>query len=365
MDYHGSIDRSNSEYAARMMDNNKTLVYRQKILQLAANRSFTQIGWLVSQHFLDRLWTSQQQWQYQDNIPKPSRTKTTNDNNHIKIQEATSPSCDAITLPNKILYACQQCGCVIHPGWRGSHLRVKTWRTTKSTNTRTSTASRKTVRRREQRARRKQNAIAATTATTREKQHQHRPIPGVSYEHMKNTGSLPLATLTVSKSSNSGSDSACKEAATPQLILLLGDDDDVYDNNNLRRSSRKNATTRNYFLMTCGRCHGKIVLKGVKKQSQQQQQENVTINPKKHLPKSLTTVGCSSAVANSFDVEYLALPPIESKRKRSLLESGPPRDSDALIAGHLAGLTGKKKKRKGLQQMNSKLANFLSSLNDP
>jgi hypothetical protein len=336
--------------------NNPTRQYRQKLMQLAATSSPTQIGWLVSQHVLDRLWTSQQ-WSHQDGTKKSF------------YQAATSSSGDTGSTTDKVFYACQQCGNILHPGWRGSHLRVKTRRrkrtkilppsftTTLAATTSTSDMSQGMVLRRELRAHRRRQQhyqpTAVVTATTR--------------TATTTAASGVLETQTLAASRVPCDSSGIDNVSNPRLIFhLLEDDVDT------------NSTSNHYLELTCGRCHGKVALNGVKRQQPQrrrQHRENVSVStPKtKKQPKtsllasSSTTIdGSLSRETDTHEVEFVALPPNESKRKRSWLESG-----DALVAGLpvKVGPTNrttktKIKKRKG-SPMKSKLTDFLSSLNDP
>jgi hypothetical protein len=414
--YYASLVTSNSYYYNNNNNNNKTLLYRQKILQLAATTSATQIGWLVSQHILDRLWSSQQQRQYAEDTKKSSRTKNPNNNNNnindshptgSVVQRASSSSFSSsfgdTILTNKILYACQQCGSVIHPGWRGSHLRVKTWRrktgksthlsSTTTTVATTTTASRKTIRRRDQRARGRRKHLPSSSSS-----------PNVAYDNnymrkRSNNNSPSSTTITPSYQSNVDGCSSGKDITTPPLILLLMDDNDG-EGRKLKNSIPKPTTTSHSLMVTCGRCHDKVVLNGVKKRQApplqpQQERFSLTSTPNRNgqggwfkkqmsnLPtgNSRTT---TTTTATLLDVEYLALPPTnENKRKRSLLvESGISSNSntlanDALMTGQSVGSSILRrtpkmiKLRKGSQQQQqqqqrkSKLADFLSSLNDP
>lgn len=92
-----------------------TRQYRESLLRLAATCD-ERISWQTSQHVLDKLWDD-------------------NENDHSD---------------QTILYGCQSCGCLIHPGYMGTGLRVA--RGNKDSKSRT-------VRRREQKKRRKEALV--------------------------------------------------------------------------------------------------------------------------------------------------------------------------------------------------------------
>jgi hypothetical protein len=288
-----------------------TQLYRQHLLQLAA-KSNTQTAWTVSQHVLDRLWDIQQQQQHQQH--------------HQQLEQREKD--DNTT----VVYGCQQCGTILHPGYKGSTIRVKRPQT--PTSSAAAGASLKTIRRRQQRK------IQRAAQSKRQ---------------------LMRAAAKSSSNSNSNidrrsSDNCIEAVVVEERLVLLGDDD---------MSDHKR--TESHLVLTCGRCHGKVCLNGIKRPSltgngskpaAPERPDGLATTTKKRPASSAT-----AAEGSSLELNFEPLPPSDNNKKWKA-----PNDQRQRLGGGATlieqRLGPKKKKKKGKGQ-DSKLISFLSSLNDP
>jgi hypothetical protein len=211
-----------------------------------------------------------------------------------------------------MIYLCPQCGAWLHPGWQGSTMRVA--------RLPHDTANHRTKRRRIQRQKRRAMLMQSKKAK--------------EFNGNKPTGS----TVKVEK-------------------VLLRDDSDLF-------------LDRHHLMIRCGRCDAKIRIKGLKRESpptkqmiQQTQLEKGAVNLRRNDKKLLSSYPPppSHSVSNSLgDGDFLQLPPGPSKATtkatNTLLSKHTPL--------HLRNPKKSKNKPKGSGGKDSKLLNFLSSLND-
>lgn len=357
-------DDTNDEGVRRMSAN--TQRYRQKILQLAT-RSNTSIAWETSQHMLDKMWEHQQHQQKQEDA-----------NNSYETALAPPISSGAIihsdittTAVGACVYSCPHCGVVVHPGHRGTTLRVQRLRKLKrkpimirlpdnTTSTSTAAASRKTLRRRQQRQIQK-------LAEHQQRQQQWKVKSGGS-----STSSKKLAY----NSTDASAGDAFKLEKEKLMVLLQDDHIDIC----------QQKTNSSFLVLTCGRCRGKVCLEGVKLQQQQS-------TPGKKGGKSLFTAGAAAAIAKkrqsqqpqsqeasafialdsqlAMELDFQPLPSAtDNNQKRTrhavgdLQNTRSAAGNTSLIEQRLEQTRKKKKKTPKDGQKPNKLMNFLSSLND-
>jgi hypothetical protein len=230
-------------------------------------------------------------------------------------------------------YGCQYCGSILHPGYGGSHIRAKNPKKLKMDVAQDGTAaSRKTLKRREQR--KKQRAA-------RNKQAQPKKLI------------------------NSANDSKSAPRTSENRLILLDDATDV------------NRMIETHLVLTCGRCHGKTVLKGPKKLSGGNEKKQTTPKQpsgKGNIRKDFSrTLGQSNnsrkrksfedaktTATGKLDDSFVSLPPAK-------INDFSTKASLSLIEQRLASKKKKKKSKtdtRALAGGKSNLMNFLSSLND-
>jgi hypothetical protein len=333
---------------------NLTDLYRRDVLDLTELYN-TEISWITSQQTLDTLWSSagkRSSLISYDNINKKSLTTTPANNNNYQ-QPQTSPT--------SYCFACQECGYMLYPGWKGTNLRIrrpdqlKQFSITSSSESTTTDATatriatrRKTVRRREQR---KRKSIA------RNKQ-------------MERTASSSSRMTTMARPTTAASSSS-------NFVLLEND-------------ITLSQVRRNHVLLTCGRCHGKVYLAGMKKSSnnsnppkhhQQQQIANVlSYSSRTTVSKSPQQHDHATASTN-LDYNFEPLPSLNerpSMSEKRKVSSANQKLLSPLEQRELEKFGPKKKKKKtnnheqfagnnsnNNKKKNNNLMDFLSSLNDP
>lgn len=290
--------------------------YHQTILQLA-EKATNEVSWNVTEHVLHSLWVT----------PVVANDEDEN-----------------------FMYGCQRCGYILHPGWRGTNLMVKSTRNklTSSFSSSATTGSRKTARRRQQRKRKRQ-ARAEDRRSADHGCRRRRTSASQPYNN-KNENIVPLDT---NKSSHT-------PTTDYQRLVLLKND------------RPRNNCDRNHFVLTCGRCRDRVHLRGMPKST------TTTISPVTTATKNKKKMGTVATANNSVAAittkaeesltnNYEALLPstttttdqssLGSSRRRSLLEQK--RDEKF----------GRKKiKKSGGSISSSKksgnIMDFLSSLND-
>jgi hypothetical protein len=327
-----SSTRTNSPHAnvSRLTDS-----YHQAILSLAeASNTGTEISWQVTQHVLDRVWS------------------TTSSSN-------IDASSSATVTDDAVIYACQGCGYLLHPGWKGTNLRVKRFNNGSSS-----------IRRRKQRKRRK---IARA-------------------EEMKakdNRNNCRRASFGNTKKISNCADAATTTADLQQRLVLLRDDESCTTDRSI---------VRNNLVLTCGRCRDKTHLKGLL----QQQLKTTSSHLVGPIFKKMTSSTTSFIVGSSGDgIENLAdnfepLPPARSSYQvNNRKKKHPPSPQVAMAASIAATIAtssrtkasllsspstslleqkrkeqfGEQKRKKKAKSISSdkktgNLLDFLSSLND-
>lgn len=263
-----------------------TREYQLTVLRLAHEFSGSDIAWNVSQHVLDQLWENE--------VSSPTSSAPSNNSSSTAV----------------IAHGCQACGHQLHPGWKGTTLRVK------RPNKVSSISSKKTLRRRELRKRKK----------------------AARAEAMK------------SKKSGRRFNDKGKSTAEGGTLCLLRDDPAI------------GPLDHNRLVLTCGRCGDKTLCKGLKRETQVQPKIMHSNPPRK--PRA----SFSSKFA-ALD-EFERLPKI-SKKPPPQLSRGKTA-TQKLSSSKMTPLEqklalSKKKKRKPKPSQSKKggnLMNFLSSLND-
>mmetsp|Transcript_63656 Transcript_63656/g.184635 ORF Transcript_63656/g.184635 Transcript_63656/m.184635 type:complete len:281 (+) Transcript_63656:121-963(+) len=216
------------------------------------------------------------------------------------------------------IYLCPQCGAWLHPGWQGSTLRVARFPN--------HSAIHRTRKRRIQR--KKRRALLLQKMKAKE------------FKTSKQTIGL---------------DAKSGESQVEQVLLRT--DSDLF-------------MDRHHLVIRCGRCDAKIRIKGLKRESpptkqmiQQVQVDKSGARVQRHdkRPTSSAPLASSNQIPDSLvDGDFLQLPPGPSKatimNPSITLSKHPP--------VHLRNPKKEKKKAKGSSGKDSKLLNFLSSLND-
>jgi hypothetical protein len=229
---------------------NLTWRFRQEALCLAADQHDDKAaGWHVAQHVLDHL-----------------------------------PDCSQKQLNDvaaRTIHVCHDCGAVLHPGWKGTTLRVQ------RCSSLTLSKRRRTLRRRRQRTRQKQ-ALA--------KQKEAKKLQ--SLEH-----------------------SAKQKSASDVRLVVLKESLDDYV-----------SLDRHHLVVTCGACQGQVRLKGLKKQSQEPAQPHRVAKPSRTVPKSTQRIAEKNYLAPRYDLEFVPLPnvspslippPLGMKPKKKLKNKPP------------------------------------------
>ena len=320
-----SSTRNNSSHAnvSRLTDS-----YHQTILSLAeSSNTDTEIPWQVTQHVLDRVWCT-----------------TSSPNNDA------STSTTVTDVDDTVVYACQGCGYLLHPGWKGTNLRVK-----RSHN---GSAS---MRRRKQRKRRRVARAEEMKA-----------------QDIRNNRRRSFVANT-NKNTSSG-DSATTAELQHRLVLLQDDESCTTDR----------PVVRNHLVLTCGRCRDKTHLKGLL------QQQLKTTSPIVAAPtyKKKMNGGSGSDGNGNLADNFVSLPPARSSyQANNRKKKTPPQVvMSAAIAATIAtssttksssssspsislleqkreeqfGARKRKKKAKSISsdKKTGNLLDFLSSLND-
>lgn len=218
----------------------------------------------------------------------------------------------------RTVHLCPQCGAWLHPGWQGSTLRVARFPARSATH--------RTRQRRIQR--KKRRALLLQSKKAKE------------FNTNKHTRTGPQALV------------------SPVEQVLLRNDSDLF-------------LDRHHLVIRCGRCDAKIRIKGLKrevpptKQSIQQAQVGkggTSVQRHDGRPLSMTPPASSIQVPNSLgDGDFLELPPGPSKATTLTNPSAALSKTPPL---HLRNPKKDKKKAKVGGGKDSKLLNFLSSLND-
>lgn len=298
-----------------------TDAYHQTVLGLTES-SNTEVAWDVSQHVLDRLWTSSNP--VEDSVSPPS----------IKLATVSSTF-------DSTIHACQGCGYGLYPGWRGTSMRVKRPKQPSSLS------AKKTVRRREQRKRRR----AARTEEMKAKDNHGRRRSSVS-------SLRPDMSVASTRNDNN--------AAVNQHLVVLQDDPII------------GRLERNRLVLTCGRCQDKTYIKGLRREQQQRtaiRSTPITSRGASGYIKKRAPPFVPVGDANNLAEDFVSLPRYRKKPPKP----PPPRVAAALKPSKSSlslleqkreqqfGARKQKKKRVTELSSNKKtgnLLNFLSSLND-
>ena len=225
---------------------------------------------------------------------------------------------------NIIRYLCRECGAILHPGWKGTTLRVQGSSSSLNKN------QRHTLRRRRQRKRWQQ-------ALTQQKQASKKPSLGSKNQHNLLDTTANQIRMVVLESA-------------PKLSVLLD---------------------RHSLVITCGSCQTKVRLPGLKRPrkavSQPQCQLSAKVPVRKKANSSLSeqqNPECGTATTPiPSDLEFVPLPPkvVEATEAPLLnLRSNPA----TLIQQRLQQQSKGKTKKKKATDKKSKLLEFLSKLND-
>jgi len=307
-----------------------TDAYHQTVLM--GEISNNEISWHVTQHVLDHIWVS-------------SATSSTNANETSSF--ANNGQSSATATDENIVYACQGCGYILHPGWKGTKLRVK--RPNKDG---------KTIRRREQRKRRRKSCAEETRAKD-----------NFRYQHRHTSSSGPNDGNAVVNTNSSNKSTSYK--THHQRLVLLQDDE--------------RSLVRNHLVLTCGRCQDKIYLNGFRREQQMKTNLNATIIPISSTTSTITKMG---NLADNFEPlppsSATAVRPVSYGKKKpsppqvvsmvaaatSITKNRSSSSSLSLLEQKREEQFGRKKKRKS--KVNSissgkktgNLLNFLSSFND-
>ena len=198
--------------------------YRSNVLQLASS-SNSRVAWETAQHVLDELWKD-------------------NDTNE-----------EGKTL----IYGCQGCGYRIHPGWKGTSLRVN----------RTAKKPSRSLLRRLQRKKKKLALLQKKQAKDQSHRQQKEQTPGPRQQD--------------------------------RLILIQDDPNVVVD--------------RHHLVICCGRCQARVRLKGLKRQQPTTKRDLVRKNATV-VVKSKTTLMKKAPPHNSTftndSLDFVQLPPSSS-----------------------------------------------------
>lgn len=301
-----------------------TDAYHQTILGLTES-SNTKVAWDVSQHVLDRLWMS-------------SATSGSAEENE-RLSSANPAT--AAAFHKCTVHACQACGYRLHPGWRGTSLRVK------RPNKPSSPSAKRTIRRREQRKQRK----AARDKEMKAKDQNGRRRSSLSSSAVaKTTGDV---------------------IETNQRMVVLRDDPSI---GRLERSR---------LVLSCGRCQDNTYLKGLRREPKQHTGGGPTAasiardsayNKKKRAAMTSETTGEVDNLAENFEPlpRYQKKPPPRVQAAASTASNTAKLEASLLPSLSLLQQRmeiGRKKKKKKVTSISSSnksgnLLSFLSSLND-
>jgi hypothetical protein len=322
--------RNNSSQAnvSRLTDS-----YHQTILCLAeTSNTDTEIPWQVTQHVLDRVWSTS------SNIDASSFATITD-------------------VDDTVVYACQGCGYFLHPGWKGTNLRVKRSNNGSSSN-----------RRRQQRKRRRVARAEEMKANDNKNNRRRSSVTNTN------------------NNTNSGDSDSTAANIQHRLVLLLNDESCTADR----------SVVRNHLVLTCGRCRDKIHLKGLLQQQLKTTSSNVVAPTyKKKMISSITSLigGSNSDGTGNLADNFEPLPPgrssyqVNNRRKKpspqvamaasiaaTVATSSTTKSSSSLPSISLLeqkrdeqfGARKRKKKAKSISsdKKTGNLLDFLSALND-
>ena len=324
----------------------RTHEYHQAVLRLAHEFSGTNVAWDVSQHVLDRVWESESS----ERTSKPSNRAY-----------SSSGSAAAAAIAH---YSCQACGYQLHPGWKGTTLRVK------RCNQKRSPAKKKTLKRRELR-KRKKAALARERNNANVVRHK---------DHRRNNNNN-LA------SNNNYNNSPNNPETTKGRLHLLRDEVDL----------GPSILDRNHLVLTCGRCGDRTRLKGLKRELPKLEWKKPPQPPYCAPLKSPSTSASVNGNRNG-DVDNLSgnfehlprlnnnknnhnqkKPPFSdtnkwSQRKFFKASANAPENNSArattespkktLLEQRLGMSSKRKKKKNSTPKKSGNLIDFLSSLND-
>ena len=268
----------------------KTREYHRKVMDLASSPSNTSsLAWNCVQHILDQMWEGEAGNKDKD-FPK-----------------ATTKECQP-----KIVYACQVCGHMIHPGWNGTSLRVERSPSLKS----------KTLRRRQQRKRKKM-----ARSNVRDAKDRNRP----KRQHKTSQDEIDAS-------------SAYKE---PSCVLLQDDPNLILD--------------RHHLTLRCGQCRSTVRLKGLKPDKSKGtarptkisfSSKDVGHKRRENSAAQLRKDEKGPAASNTDSIDFLQLPlAVKLSAKNSAPLTIPPGRK-------------KKQKKKADPKKGNQLLGFLNSLND-
>jgi len=339
--------------------------YHQITLGLAET-SNNEIAWEVSQQVLDRLWIAGLCGEASVATSSSAVVKSI-----VLDATATAPSAAAIDFEDTV-YACQACGYLLHPGWRGTYLRVKRPKPFLSVSTK------KTVRRREQRRRKRMARAEEMKANNKNRSRSRRSSS--SYSLPKPSSS------SIKAGSEDANDEHSKVRTTNQHKRLLVLRDDLFIGR----------LDRNHLVLSCGRCGKKTYFKGLRRdQSQNGPTNEATGNTTRRKNGNLVSsnsneraVDGTTAGNGNLEENFEPLPPVENQASRknknssirplsqvseaegrSTIEAPPPPPL-SLLEQRREEKFGRRKKRKKKETISSpnkksgNLLDFLSSLND-
>ena len=314
------------------------------------------IPWTVSQHMLGEIWKQQEQ----DNSNSNSNSNST--------IERTSKS-------TVVVYACQECGNILFPGWKGTQLRVCRNHLIKKDSSATKTSTRRTIRRREQRKykrsmRRKEmlaknNDISSSSSST----------TNTANNASRNT--LPSSHLPPAfsnKQSNEGKQPDEREAdaddasdsfrSMDYTVLLLCNDPTI------------TPLDRNYLVIKCGRCHAKYRIKGPKSKTlkgPKQTKKKMTSTKKPSAIKPLLTSHSSMISSKKnllphnvmdpvtmseapLEKNFEALPPAQGNNRNNNKRKDPPHTATTMSSAggfSSSSLSASKSKQQGRKKSSS------------
>ena len=297
-------------------------------------------SWHVAQHVLDLLYRGQN--------PSSSASMVVENSNPSSIK--------------RIIHVCPDCGNILQPGYNGTTLRV-----VRPNNPKSSSSHRRTLRRRRQR-------LMKRRANAKQRE-------GKSNNNNTNTNNNDNKRKSIdsNKDDNDETNNDDARVTTMENIELVPLVDDV----------GYLELDRHYLVITCGSCHGKIHLKGVKQPKQQdskdEQVQQVALagshkvyNQQQPKKKQRTDISNNK---NEEEEEFMALPSLKTNDRSFQSSSSaqppiplsttgdqksdnqqPPPNQPKQLPLTLLGSSKKKKKQK--KKPASQLMDFLSSLND-
>ena len=210
-----------------------------------------------------------------------------------------------------IVYVCPDCGVDLHPGWEGTSLRVARFPAVQSERTR------------RRRLQRKQRRLLLS----RQKQ-------------AKDTNKDKLASAKLKES----------DSLVVERMILREDSDLVFD--------------RHHLILSCGRCHSKTPLKGLKRESpptKQSIQRKQLAQGRTMGVKQVDKKPVEDTIDDSMNSpsDFLQLPP---PSKPSASTSG--KSTAKVPPLFLQNSKKSKKNKRGGENKKGQLLSFLSSLND-